>query len=249
MQFVRANRLLMATGAVFSPLTLGAGLYAAWDPETSGSLDLVGGAVRTWTDYANGAAPTQGLGASRPAYGLSGFNGRPVITPDGVDDQLTLSVMPSSIPRGATPFEVWVIWNQTKLVADTNPRIAISWGGGVSNYHCGVARAVVAGVNRAQVYVGTGAAQPAAYSSVDFSGRRVLRAVVDGTNIRIDVGGIAGTPVAAVPNIGNTTLRLFAHSVNPSVFGAGDFSGIFITRLLSAAEALNMYSYCNRRIA
>ena len=233
----------------WTPRRFGGGLYAAWDPEEPAFLSLSGGAVATWTDYARGAAPTQGLGAARPAYGVSDFNGRPIITPDAGDDQLTLTGVPASIPTGATPFEIWCIWNQTSLVADTTSRCAIGWGAAATT---GVVlrRAVISGVNRADMFVGNGSTgiNPANLN-VDFSGRHVVRAVVDGVNARVDVDGVAGTPLAVVPSIGTTRLRLFSTYVTTAAnFAGGDFSGIWITRLQAADEAVRMYAYCNRRI-
>lgn len=234
----------------WSPRRLGSGLYAAWDPEERASLTLSGGAVSTWVDYVNGVAPTQALGASRPAYGTSGFNSRPIITPDGVDDQLTLTGVPSSIPTGASSFEVWCVWNQTALVADTTTRCAITWGGIGAGDVFALQRRVISGANRAGLYVGNGTTgiQPVNLS-VDLSGRRIVRGIVDGVATRVDVDGVAGSALAAVPAISTTRLRIFANALNaPGAFGAGDFSGIFITRLLSAGEVVNMYAYCNKRI-
>lgn len=235
----------------WSPRRLGSGLYAAWDPEERASLTLSGGAASTWADYVNGVAPTQALGSSRPAYGSSGFNGRPIVTPDGIDDQLAATGVPASIPTGATPFEAWVIWNQTKLVADAVIRIALGWGGGIgaTAANFGIQRNVVSGVNRAQAFVGNGNSTIAVTNAnVDFSGRHVLRAVVTGTSARIDVDDIAGAPAGVVPSIGSAIVRLFCSPVSAGAFAAGDFSGLFVTRPLSAGEVVNMYAYCNKRI-
>lgn len=251
MQLVGINRInrLGVARQQWSPASILGGPYAAFDPYQANSLQLSGGAVATWSSLVNGLAPAQALGASRPVFGFSPFNSQQIVTPDGVDDQLTHTGIPAGFPTGATPFEIWVIWNQTKLVADTGDRCAIAWGGGGNNFHCGVYRGVVSGVNRARLFVGTGTATALAHNTVvDFSGRHVVRAVVDGTSIRVDVDGVAGTPVAAVPNIGNTLLRLFCHSINTVSFGAGDFSGIWVTPLTSARDAAFMYDYCNRRI-
>lgn len=234
----------------WSPRRFGSGLYTAWDPEERASLDLSGGAVSTWRDYVSSYAPTQALGASRPAYAASPFNGRPICTPDGIDDQLTLAGVPAGIPTGATPFEIWCIWNQTALVADTVAKVAIAWGTAGGTGVAALHRVVVGGVNRALLLVGNGSTSITPTNlNVDLSGRHVIRGVVDGVNARVDVDGIAGAPLAVVPAIGSVRLRLFANSATSvGGFAPGDFSGIFITRLLSSDEAIRMYAFCNRRI-
>lgn len=232
----------------WSPRRFGAGLYAAWDPEQRASLDLSGGAVSTWRDYVNGYAPTQGIGASRAAYATSALNGRAVVRPDGIDDQSTLVGVPTGFPTGATPYEIWVVWNQVSLVADTTLRSTIFWGD--QNFFTGIVRDVIGGVNRARLYVSaSGSVIQPTNLNVDLSGRRVLRAVVDGVNARVDVDGVAGAALAVVPAIATTRIRLFANVANTAgAFGAGDYHGIFVTRLLAADEASKMYAYCNQRI-
>jgi hypothetical protein len=69
---------------------------------------LVGGSVADWPDLIGGNDPVQANPVLRPVWLATGFNGRPTVRSDGIND--ILQTMPFAIPQ---PFELWFVgkWN------------------------------------------------------------------------------------------------------------------------------------------
>lgn len=221
--------------------------YAWWDAEDVAQLSLSGAAVAAAADLINGFSAAQAFGSARPTWSASSFNGRPGLAFDGSDDQLTYAST-VGIPTGATPFEVWAVFDQNVGPGDTTNNTIIGWGasGGAARFE--LLRSVIGGVNRAFINVGNGTTNvQVANAAVDFSGRHVLRAVVNGTTARVDVDGVASTVSSVVPALGTTRLVLGATAA-PSSFGQGIFSAGLIAPLLDSGDAGRMYAYFNRRL-
>jgi hypothetical protein len=167
-------------------------------PKASSILDVISGA-----DFAQ-ASGSQQLGYAPPG----GF------TADGSDDNATLASTP--MPTGGNPFYFAAIVDQQALPADTTARQVCGWGlGSSTNGQVRIQRYVLGGVNRARVFVGSGAASPnVADGTVDFSGKHVIECWSDGASIFIAIDGGAPTSTACVPNIGTTRTRIAANASN-----------------------------------
>lgn len=211
---------LNAGGGV-SPVTiLGSKLAAWWTADRADLITLSGSAVTSWKDVVAGYDAVQALSASRPIYSATSFNGKPGLTFDGADDELTLASQP--FPSGANPGEILGIVQQDALTSDTSTRRWFAYGGATNNDSRFISRSGSGNLNRAAFQVGTGAAAPgASVGATDFSTRHVHRGVVTGSQIRqyID-GNLGGSDVAAVPATGSTRARIGA-----STGGIGYWNG------------------------
>lgn len=214
-------------GGAWSPARLGASLLGWWDAERADKLTLSGSSVTTWADIVGGYAATQALGAAKPTYSATGFNGRPGIPFDGVDDELTLAGVP--FPSGAAASRVWLLLDQTALPADTAVRYPFAYGNGSASERR-VRRVVVSGVNRGGTSTGNGGGSTLAVDGlVDLSGRHVMLATFGPTDSSISVDGAAPTSVAAVPATATSRTRIGALAVSTA---SAFFQGVLNTILI-----------------
>lgn len=247
------HALALAPSARFStpwtPASLGASLLALWDAERSDLVTRSGGAVSSWQDVVGGYEAAQAAGGAQPGYSAGGFNGRPVIVGDGIDDELSLGAIPGPLQLTTAPCEYWAVVDQTAPAGDTSPRYIVRCGVNSSVNSRGLLRVVVGGVNRAQLLCGDGATITATNTAVDLSGRHVVRAVVDGTNIRVDVDGVAGVAVACAPASTASRMRLMANSsTTAGNFWQGGLNLTAVTSLLSDVQAAAFLAYLTARI-
>lgn len=199
---------------------------AWWD--AAYGVSLVSSAVSAWNDRKNGYSATQGVSSARPTYSATGFNGYPVVTGDGTDDELTLAPVPDGIPTGASPSKFLLVVDQLTSAADTAGKSIFSVGNGINTARR-VNRVVATGTNRVQALVGTGAANATAQQgTVDFSGRHVVLATFTASGVIIEIDGTATTETAGIPSTANNRLRLFANDVN----AAGGFANVGIRHAL-----------------
>jgi hypothetical protein len=240
--------LLPGRPARFTPFDLGTGLYDLWDAERAGDLSLSGAAVTAWTSAKNGYSAAQSTGASRPAYSATSFNGRPGVTFDGADDELTYAGV-GVFPTGASPCEIWVLADQAAMPpGSTAARIVFGLGATATAQRRSLQRAVVSSANVAQLEVGNGAGANTASGPGVFSGRTILRAISGATTARVDQNGVAGTAAAVVPNIGTTRTRIGATTANTAAnFFQGVVSLIAVTELLSDLQAGQMLAFLKTR--
>jgi hypothetical protein len=249
MSFMPAWRAMSPAAWAWTPTALGSALFAWWDTRRPDLITQSGGSVSSWKDIVSGLDATQGVGAAKPTYGATSFNGGPGISFDGTDDTLeTIGIGP--IPGGAGATDVWLLLDQAALVDDTAIRVSLSWGDSAANSRRDIRR-YVSGGNRANTYVGDGGAGGAntTNTTVDFSGRHVQRAIITATSVQQDVDGVAGSPTAVVPATGTTRLRLGANSANTAGSpGNVIISAALITGPLTDAQAAQLYAYLNRRL-
>lgn len=236
------------SGQPWTPLALGPLLYDMWDAERSSTLSLSGSAVTEWRSVKNGYAATQGVGAARPVYSATSFNGRPGVTSDGLDDELTYTGV-GALPVGSSPAEVWLLADQTALVADTAVREVVGWGGASFDLHVRVRRVVSAGANAAQSQYGVGGSAVIVATTTGFSGRTVVRVVYDGSTTRVEVNGAAGTPSGSgTAAVGTSRFRIFAA---PGTSAANFYQGILsfcaVTQPLGSADAARMLAFLRTR--
>lgn len=247
-------------GVRFLPRSaLGAPFISAWSPLRLGSallcwldagypLTLSGGAVQTWTDIAAGYAFTQGVSASRPAFGAASFNGGPGVTFDGVDDGLTLASQP--FPSGANSCEIWALADQTTLVADAGSRTVFAYGGNSSNTARSLRKVVSGGTIYAAAPIGTGAGATTVLGPAsDWAGRAIVRAQIGAANTTVSKAGSAGTATAAAPSTGSTRACIgYATTDTPAAFWQGIVASILVTAALSADQAAALTTYLQRRL-
>lgn len=234
-------------GSIWTPQALGASLLGFWDAERADLITRPGGAVSSWKDAVAGYDLAQAVGGAQPSYNATGFNSRPVVTFDGVDDFLNLESVP--FPTGANAAEIWVLGDQTALAADTGDRTAFTYGGAGATTRVANYRRVVSGANRAAGAVGNGVTGIfPTNASIDFSGLHVARLVSDGANTRIDADGVAGGALAVVPSVAATRTRMGSSTtLTPGNFWQGGISAVLVTGPLSAAQSTALLGYLKQR--
>jgi hypothetical protein len=85
---------------LWRPDELGADLALWLDAEDTSTITLNGSTVSQWDDKSgNGRNASQGSAALQPIYTTNGLNGKPVLSFDGADDELTIT---SSFALGET---------------------------------------------------------------------------------------------------------------------------------------------------
>jgi hypothetical protein len=196
-----------------------------------------------------GAQLTEGsaLGPYVPTDGTAAYGyGRPGITFDGFDDELTLALQP--FPSGAAPCEIWILSDQTTSATDGTTRRAFAYGGG-SNDSREMIKTVVSGVNRAQAAIGDGVTRVfPTNTGVDLSGRHVTRALIGPTLARADVDSQAGTESAVVPATASARTRIGATATPTAAgFWSGIHNSILVTSPLTEAEAAQLTAYLKAR--
>ena len=235
-----------------SPITiLGDDLLAWWTADDANTVTLVGSAVSAWRDKKNGYELTQSLGAARPAYSATSFNGKPGLSFDGVDDRLSEESV-FSFPIGSAGGEIWGVIQQNAAAADAGTKVMLSYGGSSSAVRRGAGRIAASGVNRGQVDVGNGSVVSGANNLlVDLSGRHVLRGKIEPTVCSVDVDTTpAASSTSVIPATGTVRTRIGAISnTSASNFWNGLMRDVIVTQPLSAGKASDLLSYLLARRA
>ena len=214
-----------------------------WDAEDASKLTLVGSEVSAFASSKNNYSAVQTVSTARPIYGATSFNGRPGVTFDGIDDELTMTGV-GAFPVGVAPCEMWALIDQTTPAATSGSLRAFSYGGADSGGRS-LYRGVGSGVNRARTIVG-GTLSPD--GSIDFTGKHVVRSVVTGTTLRTDVDGIVGTSIAVVPVTLSQRLRMGASAGSGAASFLGFVGNFFaITDLLNDTQAADLTAYLKAR--
>jgi len=234
----------VSSPTAWTPFHLGDALLAYWDAEASSSLTLAGSNVTTWTDCKNGHAPTQAISGSKPLWSATGFNGRPAVIFDGVDDYLSiLGTIP--FPQGTDPCELWAITDFAAGNAVTSS--IIGWGDGVN-----------AVTNRALRRLGTGYANAlfgngttnsvVTNATIVLTGKRILRARFEQAQGTVYVDG--GNPATTIATLNSNTANNFA--LGQGILGANNYmkgaiSAILVTTLLSTDQATQLTTFLKLR--
>lgn len=228
----------------WSPFDLGASLLAWWDASYGVSIAT---GVSAWADRKNGYSAAQGTTGAQPAYSATSYNGRPGITFDGTDDELTLASQP--FPSGASASEVWVAASQSALVADTGTRMVFSYGGTANATRRAVLRRVVSAANRFGADTGDNASAVATNdTATDYSARNVGRVIFGATTTSVSINGGSATSTSVVPNTGTTRARIGANTANTAgSFWNGIISHIIVTGQLSDFDAALMSEFLSAR--
>lgn len=230
----------------YSPVAaLGSDLLEFWDAEYASQLTLNGAEVVTWASGKSGLAPTQATAASRPTYNATGLNGRPCTVYDGAAQQLTVSGV-GNMPTGANTCEIWLLGSQDALAASSGGRVAFSYGnGGVVGQLRSVGR-VSSGANRLNVVMGTGAADIMLTGTVvDMSGTCLIRARMEASQILGTLNGTAeGATAGTLGGTPTTRTRIGAFASSGVIaLWLGKISAIYVTNLLTPAQAIPLQAY------
>lgn len=229
-------------GGGFRPADLGAALFDMWDAEDASKISLSGSAVTAWASSKNGYSASQAVGAARPVYSASSFNGRPGLTFDGSDDELMFGGV-GTFPTGATPGETWLLCNQTALAADATARSAFSYGD-IATSRRTLGRTVSGAVNRPRMPVGS----TSLIGTGDMSGLCVLRGAVGATASDLSLNGLSVAAGPIVPATASARTRLGAHAASAAgEFFQGIVSLIAVTAPLSTDQAAQMLVYLKAR--
>lgn len=218
-----------------------------WTADRSDLITLSGSQVTSFRDVYNAYDAVQGVSASRPVYGATGFNGVPGLTFDGTDDELTLASYP--FPSGASPSIMRSVVQQDVAAGVAGITIAFAMGDlAVQSRRIG--RTSSGGVNRAQLTVGDGATTLSATGSVvDFSGRHLVKGVFGGTSSDLVTDKGTPTNVAGIPSTSATRVRLGANAnAVAGAFWGGKGRDWFITGSETAGQTTYIDNFfMNRR--
>lgn len=227
----------------WTPLALGSKLLAWWD--ASSGITLSGNQVTAWADRKNGYSAVQGLSSARPSWSATSFGGKPGLTFDGNDDELTLASQPFPTTAGS---EVHAVIQQGALPGDANVRSFFSYGGGGANT---ARRAYRISGNTGQIQVGSGSSNvTAATASGLFSGRVYARAIYGATASSMEIDGSAGAPASITPNSGSARARIGATDAGaPSFFWQGQMRDVIVTSILTIDEAAKLQLFLLTRRA
>lgn len=85
-------RMLRVAGTAWTPANLGSALSLWLDASDSSTITLNGSTVSQWNDKSGNARnASQATAAAQPTYTLNGLNGKPVLTFDGINDNMAVN--------------------------------------------------------------------------------------------------------------------------------------------------------------
>ena len=182
----------------FKPEDMGDALFDDFDFEDVSTLSLTGNQINSITGKKTGLVLSQNLSASKPIWLPAGLNGRPCADFDGIDDGLVLSFTYAYV-TGSAPLIVIALVDQKAPAADATIRAIFSTSGTVNS--CRRLRRVQnAGVNRASLIIGTGAASSGVLGqNTPFEGVRIVQGNFGDTAASIAVDGVTGAATSIVP--------------------------------------------------
>ena len=203
--------------------------------------------MTAWADRKNGHTPTQSAPGSKPIYAPIGFNGRPGIVFDGVDDYLSLENQP--LGTGAASREMWTLQSQSTPDATAVSGTIFAYGGTVSNANF-VQRIQTAGVSRARGATGPGVSSTVSVPDVmvAFNGIHLVRYRIEAAQSSLYIDGHPSTTMAVVPNTGSIRVRIGSNIVDTAAaFFTGTINAILVTSLLEADPTLHLNNYLKIR--
>lgn len=106
--------IIFSSGKLWTPALI---TTAAWfDAADASTITLNGSAVSQWTDKSgNGRNATQSTAANQPIYNRIGYNNKPTLSFDGVNDFLNLT--DGTVPTGNTNYSMFVV-QRINVMAD-----------------------------------------------------------------------------------------------------------------------------------
>lgn len=225
----------------WTPLNLGEKLLLWWDAEDEDSLTLDTTAVTAWEDKSAGFAVSQGTGGNRPTLNATAVNNRPGVVFDGVDDYLTNAGAPASVATGQAR-EWWVLGTQTRAVSTGGTNVVVRQGSAVTSA-AQIGRTID---NAVACFVGNGSTAIIANAASLFEGASIVRQQITATEQVVSRNGTAGTPVAAVPALNNTSVFVGSRDATTR-FHEGAVNTLLQTEPLSDAEAFLLLGFLKAR--
>lgn len=239
----------------WTPLDLESKLLAWWD--ASQGITLAGSQVASWADRKSGYSATQGISSARPVWSATSFGGKPGLTFDGNDDELTCTTtgLLTLLPSGASPSELWAVVQQDAPDADSTPRHVFGYGS-VSSLDRRILtryQGTTPANSRGQLQFGDGSSNRTASLAdplITLSGRHVIRGRYGGDGAIYSQDGNAGSKTSAIPATVVGRVRIGASSQNPAgLFWLGQVRDAVITLPLTTEEAAKLQSFLLARRA
>lgn len=217
----------------WTPDNLGDDILAEWFH----AADLSASPVVTWTGRKAKLAPTQGTASRRPAWSATGFQSTyPAVTPDGVDDFLSVAVG-TKIPSGTYPGGVYGVG---VCAAGSTNRFLVDYGTAAASQR----RSILAATSSNRFVFQDATAQLTDTVDVVTSPQMFGCEFGNGL-ITAYINDHATTPatVASSFNTGTTTFAIFS-SVGGASVGPWTLAELIITRTnLSTANRNKLFGY------
>lgn len=238
-------RLRRARATPWTPYMIPLGLkYSEFDFERTPQITVATG-ISSFVDPVTTAAFVQGTAASQPLLDPTGFNGRPCGVFDGTDDFLRNATALATLGWPASgAFEVWALLDIND-VSGTYFAYPNTGTGGLTLQH-----AVLSGIRTVRALVGTGSAIVTVLGpETSAVGKHIIRFVSDGAASRIEMDGVSGTPVAAVPSFSGGPRNTIGGTAasTPGGYFSGKMNFLGMYRPLPADYATNLYANLNTR--
>lgn len=231
----------------WSPRDLGRSLLGYWDAEEAATIHHTGGSVNYWTDRIGDYTAAQSVGGSKPVYSGTSFGGRPGLTFDGIDDNLSMPSIP--FPTGSDACEMWALVRQDAAQEDQFNRTVFGYGN-LSGASRRALRRVqqLDGINRASCLVGDGStAKTAIATDGDFSGIHIIRARVTPTSGHISIDGGAEGSIAGVPATSAGGETLIGSLTASAQFYKGVINSILVTSPLTIEQVTPLMAFLKQR--
>lgn len=217
--------------------------YSVFDFERTPQISTSGSAITAFADPIKSASFSQGTGSAQPTLDATGFNGRPCATFDGGDSLRNTTALATLGWPTSGAFEVLALVDAAAVIGNgTYFAYPVAGNGGLSL----AARLDGDGTTfRIRAAVGTGSATVNVDNSTLQPGKHLIRFVSDGTNCRLDVDGVVGTPVAAAASFSggprNTIGGSAAASAGSLFTGNVNFIGFYKALPSAYADKLTAY--------
>jgi len=231
------------------PADLGAQYNSHWTADDHGTANMTddgAGVISSWKARSTAINKTA-VTTARPTWGAAAFNSSYAgVTFAGALTVLGTATGVAGMPTGSATGYIFVVADQTALVADTGQRYFGSYGSASASAGRSVLRTVTGGVNRLQISTGT--ATPLNDTSVDLSGPHMILAGFDSTTLYGWIDGTVTTPatIASSPLATATTrTRLGADAGTTStLFHKGGIRHwMILSGTLSAANVDKLFGW------
>lgn len=217
------------------------------DFENTSRITNTAGRVAAITDCIAGSSWAE-VSSSGPSLITSTVTGRQVASFNGTANYLQIATVPAAFPLSGA-MEWWVIGTQDVADADGTTRYALC-AGGASNNWIGLGRRSNGGKSQILGVTNNTNAPGPSVSTLNYSGRHVVRSVWDGTNQIVSGDGIVGNTFAVSASGNNTRIRLGASATTTAnSFWQGEISAVLqISGNLSAQDANNLFIWSRIRL-
>ncbi len=225
---------------------LGTDLYEVWDADVLASFTLVTvDHISAWVGQKAGVSIAQGTDARRPQYLPTGWNGaKPCVFYEGSALRNLVTTSFTVIPTGATPFEVWALFDEPD-VAGT--KVMLQWPNNTAGQNVAVSFFKTATGNRLIVGGMSGGVNVSINVAEAALGKHIGRGRWEAAAL---YGGMDDAyPFNKMPSIAQVlaaaatgTFALGSQASNGAFWG-GSIRKLFITKPLTDSEAAALYNY------